>query len=285
MSKSKFAAALLCVAAVYFVGCSGAGDTTAPGPSAEEQYAEFSADISDFVESIVDFVGQGYDEFQEFDPTAMPPPPQLGKAVAVLDSVLQLDTTYTNGWYVITATEQSATEIVAIADSIKFVDATGSALQYPTEQTTNGIYLKEHAEVTVIMTEFGLTMGFTVHGDFSFLGFQTTAVTVDGSADFGMDLTGATEYGPTTIEMTYDVDINNVTVANPEQGGSGCTTGGTFAIDFTGKINGYDENGKRINETVAAAITVTFNAGGSGYYTVDIDGQRFTETISGCSMN
>jgi hypothetical protein len=284
MSKSVIAAALLLSAAVFIAGCSGGGGTTAPEDNAQEKYAEFEEDIAGFVSSIVDFVGQEYDDFENFDPAAVPPP-VMRKVAACADTVLELDTAYVNGWYVITATKESVTETISIADSIKFVNTQGQALRYPTALNTNGVYLKEHADVTVLMAEYGMSMGFAVDGDFSFMGFQLATVVADGAADFVMDFTGDTDYGPSTVSMTYGVELDNITVSNPGQGGSGCATGGSFTIDFTGAIKGYDEFGVYIDETVEALITVTFSSTGAGVYFVDIDGQRFTETISGCPAN
>jgi|GEM_PF-6023626 len=285
MNKSVIAAALLVAAAVFFGGCSGKGGTTTPGPSAEEKYAQFSTDIEDFVGSIVDFMGQGYDDFQEFDPAAIPPPPILRKYAAVVDTILELDTTYANGWYIITASEQSETETISIADSIKFVNSNNQALHFPTVETTNGVYLKEHAEVTMLVPEYAMSMTFIVHGDFSFIGFLSTVVEVNGAADFEMDLAGETDYGPSTANMTFHVTINDVQVVPSVGEGDGCAAGGSFTIDFAGTVDGYDEVGNHIDASVEADITVHFNSSGAGYYFVDIDGQRFTEPISGCGTN
>lgn len=280
MTKSILPAALVISAAAFFIGCSGSGKSTAPQASAAEKYAEFSEEINAFVGSIVDFVVQGYDEFENFDFTAAPPP-IMAKVTA--DTTLESDTVYQNGWHIISATAQSATESISIADSIRFLDATGNPLEFPSEELTHAVYLKEHAEVTMILAEFGMSMSFVVHGDWRLVGFQTAAVAVDGAADFGMNVTASSEDRPTTMDFIYDVDLDNVTVSNPRFGGSGCAVGGSFTIDFAGAIDGYDEDGGRINESVEAAITATFNTGGTGYYVVDIDGQIFTETISGCA--
>lgn len=280
MTKSAIAAALVIPVAAFFIGCSGSGQPTTPEPTAAEEYEEFSEDIRGFVGSIVDFVVQGYEEFEDFDPTATPPPPMMGKVA--LDTTIEVDTVYENGWYIFTASVEDSTGTITIADSIRFVDATGAALQFPTAETTNAVYLKEHANITIIFADFNMSWTFTVDGDFSFIGFQSAVVVANGSAEFGMNITGSTEYGPTTINLIYEVDINEVTVSNPQFGGNGCATGGSFTIDFTAIIDGYDEDGKRVDESVDAVITATFNSGGSVYYTVNIDGQIFTETIAGC---
>ena len=280
MTKSAIAAALVIPAAAFFIGCSGSGKPTTPEPTAAEEYEEFSEDIRDFVGSMVDFVVQDYDDFEDFDPTATPPLPMMGKVA--LDTTVEMDTVYENGWYIFTASVEDSTGIISIADSIRFVDITGAAQQFPSAETTNAIYLKEHAAITLIIPDFGMSWTFTVDGDFSFVGFQSAVVVANGSAEYGMNIAGSTDYGPTTIDLIYEVGINEVTVSNPQFGGNGCVTGGSFTIDFAAIVDGYDEDGKRVNESVDAVITVTFNSGGSAYYTVNIDGQIFTEVIDGC---
>ena len=50
------------------------------------------------------------------------------------------------------------------------------ALQFPTAETTNAIYLKEHADITLIIPDFAMSWTFTVDSDFSFIGFQSAVV-------------------------------------------------------------------------------------------------------------
>ncbi len=274
-------AAVLVLAAVFLGGCSSPSDTT-PSLSASEKYELVEEDIDSFVKSFTTFVTQDLSSFQRFDPATAATRP-LGKPAVVTDSVITYDTAYVNGWHIITATGISENESVSITDSLRFLDLAGTPQYEPNPATTDAVYLREHVTMSIAIPDFNMSLSMDMDGAFSFSGFQSPMIIADGAMDMTMVMGFETEHGPTTMDMTYDLEINDIAVSNPEQGGNGCITGGSFVIAFSAAVDGYDENGQHINETVNAYITLTFS-GSSGIYTTTIDGSNFTESFDGCDL-
>ncbi len=283
MRTMLYPAAVILLAAVLLGGCSSPNDgNTSTSMSASEKFELVEQDIDMFVQSFTEFVAQDLNSFQSFDPATVSPRP-LGKATVVTDSVITYDTSYVNGWHIITATGTSENESVSVSDSLRFVDLTGTPQQDPNPVTTDAIYLRQHVNLSLVIPDMGMSISMEVDGGFDFTGFQSSTIIADGYTDMTMAMAFQTEYGPTTMNMTYDLDINDIAVSNPTEGGTGCITGGSFVIEFVADVDGYDENGQRIDERVRAYITLTFN-GSSGVYVTTIDGSNFTQTFDGCDL-
>ncbi len=270
---------------IVVVSCSSPEKVVAPGSTYNDEYTFFRQDINDFLHDLVGYITQDITAPVSFAPLELTPPGMGRLAYGAPPSIVAdttFDTTYQNGWHIVTGTIQSETETIAISDSLRFLDGDGLPQQVVDEATTAAVEFREHLRVTIAVSEFEMIITMADDVAFSFTGLQSPVITVDGRGDFEMGFTGVNEYGPVGLNLAYAVEFEDVTVGNPEKGGSGCIESGVLAITFDGSSYEYDENGVRLTDGLAAQITVTFTGGQSAVYAVTAGESRFTESVDAC---
>jgi len=274
-----FVAVLVLAAAVIF-GCSASDKSTTPAKtSAERQYEALKPTIDTLFLDLRGFLEYGLTFLEEVDTSMGFMPPGLGKPAHDADTII-LDYSYTDGWHEMRFMIDVDSLTFDMRVKVQYIDGTGAPQEEP-DQGTASLHVIFDFDIASTVHEMNGEMG--QHVDLTYTGLQTSTITVDGTGDLDADFTGYDEHGAVDVDMEYDIDVNDVTMSNPELGGSGCVTGGSAAMALLGTFSGHDDDGQPVSGNIDATVTVVFNSNGKANITATIGGSQFSWIEDACS--
>ena len=264
---------------ILLVGCSGGDKGTKPKVSAQQEYQALKPDIDTMVAGVLDYLTTGINRLRDFE-SGNPTPPRLLRMASDADTGMNFNYVYQNGWHIVSASLELDSIQIAMAESLRFTDAQGAPQQTPDSTTTSGLHLVTH--VAFSSDYHALNGSLTDYVNFTFSGFQSPTVSVNGAGRFGMDMSGSDTLGAYAVDLGSTVDMNQVSVSNPYKGGNGCPRAGTADLHLDGSFSGHDDDGTAVSGDVTASVAITFQLSGSADVTVDIANTQFNSSVNAC---
>lgn len=257
-------------------GCGSDDKGIQPTVTAAEKYEALQFPLGEVFDYAVEQLRFDPDGLDNFDPYGG----GLGRLASTgiaADTIIHV---YHNGWHIINATIGFEYGNMTIVDSIRFTNSQGQPQEVPGRETTAAMHIIDHWDLTYNLEPWGGTSSAYV--DLSYADLQSSSIIVDGTGIVRLDLTATIEEKPNDWDLTCNIDFNDVTIANPDFGGSGCADGGSLVTILTGFFSIYDDQGEHILGNVDATGTVVFNADGTADVTVAVGGSQFQDSVATC---
>ncbi len=277
MRKVMLMAIVGLFASVVIVGCS-SDDNKSTGPSAAEQFELLQPNLDAIAVEVLDVFADGYDKADDFD-TTMGGIARLARPLSPdTDTSYTFDYYYQNGWHISQYHWLFGETFLDLVDSTKFTNDAGMPQLWPDEATTDGVRSIDHLESASEME--GSNLAMTVFSDFSFDGFLSEVVTVDGLAKMTIQVTNVQQYGQASADFTTSIVLNNVIVQND---GNGCPESGNMVLSISGTVVDFDDEGQQYSVQIDATATFQFDDSGVYNVVVLIGGSQFSYTFEACS--
>jgi len=281
MRKTIIFAGLVLLLAGITAGCSEGDKATEPEYRAQDQYEALKPTIDGLIANVLAIATSSLNEFDDFAPTLMPPPPGLGRVATPGAAQVDGDTVYQNGWYILSYYEHNETESLRLIDSVRFMDRNGIAQPYPDEDLTDAVRVIQHAQITFAYD--GMTGEIGDYANYNFEGFQTAVVTVNGVGLSTLEFSLIDDQGTSGMDLAFAIELENLTLPNPSFVSQNCPQSGTIGMTISGTINGFDDDGHPLSTTVNATVEVSILTNGNAIYTAELNGTRYNETIYVCN--
>ena len=129
----------------------------------------------------------------------------------------------------------------------------------------------------------GMTGEIGDYANYTFEGFQTAVVSVNGTGLSTLEFTLIDDQGTSGMDLAFAIELENLTLPNPSFVSQSCPKSGTIGMTISGTINGFDDNGNPLTTTVNATVEVSILTNGNAIYTAELGGTRYNETIYVCN--
>jgi len=302
MMRYGFIAACLVIGILMIAGCGGDDDkgTGVTGLTAQEQFDQLNTfvtfdpngqgdgyfNVSDLMltQSFTQF-WDGIDE-SDFDNIG----DFLGgglsaSASAIADTSLSFTYDPVGGWWSVNFLLTQAypqfgfTASVAVKDSVRYENSSGTAQMIPDEATTNRVMQRATVVVALGFQDQGnvITMDAEAGSNIDATGLTTSVVNITGDGDYTFGI-GATGNGG-SVDMTIGMQSswNDVSITDPG-GSSPCPTSGDISGSFTLGIDVQDNTGHyQADGTWDVGILFT----GGGNTTVNVQSGDFDQSYTG----